>query len=252
MLFQLKVDSHVHTINSVHAYSTLRECSREAKNKKLECIVVTDHFGPFFLNGSLFQSFAGIANITRASKLDEGVRILSGVEIDIVNKKGDLAFFDKNFFFDKSKSVGEKLCDSVNIVIASYHDIYGDLTFSENTTMLSKVLRHPAVNILGHCDRIKGGFDLDKILSIAKAEGKIIELNCSSLSSGLKAEQKIKKLASACMQKKVLVSIGSDAHIDYEIGNFDQMRRILTSINFPKELIVTENILTFSKYLRIK
>lgn len=61
-MYQIKVDSHVHTISSVHVYSTLRECFTEAQNKGLEAIVITDHFGPFFLNGSLFQTFASITN----------------------------------------------------------------------------------------------------------------------------------------------------------------------------------------------
>lgn len=54
------------------------------------------------------------------------------------------------------------------------------------------------------------------------------------------------------MQKKVPIAIGSDAHIDYEIGDFDEMEKILDSINFPEDLIVTKNIQTLFRYLKIK
>ncbi len=43
--YRIKVDLHVHTVSSGHAYSTVEECARWAAEKGLEAIAVTDH-GP--------------------------------------------------------------------------------------------------------------------------------------------------------------------------------------------------------------
>ena len=40
---KLAVDSHTHTLSSAHAYSTVMELAKEAKEAGLEMLAITDH-----------------------------------------------------------------------------------------------------------------------------------------------------------------------------------------------------------------
>ena len=46
----LIADMHCHTVASGHAYSTVQEIAREASNKGLEMVAITDH-GPSMPGG---------------------------------------------------------------------------------------------------------------------------------------------------------------------------------------------------------
>lgn len=235
----MKVDFHVHSLASLHAYNTIWECAHEAERKGLKAIAITDHFGPNFLNGSLFQHYASITQLHKIKRKVNNIVIFPGVEIDIVDRDGNLAFGDRYFDFDKEKSVLQKLLEKTALVIVSYHDWKN--SGEDMTQMLKKVLNYPEIDILGHCDRIKAPYNMRDVIKVASENKKIIELNCKSLSLGEVSKKGILELVSLCDEYKVTVSIGSDAHFLYEIGEFDNMLKVLESIDFPKSLILNSN-----------
>lgn len=239
--YEIMMDTHVHTITSVHAYNTIFECVQNAKLNGIESFVVTDHFGPYFLNGSLFQHYAAICNMRHINEKINDIRIITGVEIDIIDKEGNLAFYDSYFSFDKKKCVCEKLLEKVEVVIASCHEFEHQYNYFENTEMFINAMKNPKVNILGHCDRITQTFDINEVLSMAKKKNKIIELNCSSLEGSDLMAQRLKELAIKCAENSVMVSVGTDAHFAYKIGDFTKIKQLLNNINFPVELIVNTN-----------
>ncbi|MDR0949178.1 MAG: PHP domain-containing protein [Lachnospiraceae bacterium] len=243
--FNLKVDAHVHSINSIHAYSTIAESAAQAAAQGLECIAITDHFGPMFLGVSLWQAYVGIRNINNLPPTIYGVRVLSGVEIDIVSTTGELAYADTYFPFAPNETVAAQLLPACDVVIASYHGFVAPYSSQVNTQMLVGALRHPYVTILGHCDRVHGGFDVEQVVATAKEEHKIIELNCHSLDFGESAVQFIKQLANLCKQYGVWISVDSDAHNAFEVGQFQKMETLLESIDFPEELIATRTLESF-------
>lgn len=208
--------------------------------------ILSDHFGPFFLNGSIFQSFAGITNIARLSSEINGIAIIGGVEIDIVNPQGDLAFFDSYFSFDQETSIGEKLCKKSQVVIASYHDFYQKLSVEENTKVLLNVIGNPYVHILGHIDRIEGDIDFELLLPKVKEKNKIVEINCSTFYQNGDIDS-LKILVEACLKHEVSISIGSDAHVAYEIGQFNELVSFLKEIDFPEDKIISTNLKKFRK-----
>lgn len=237
---RIEVDTHVHTITSVHAYNTVSECICGAEKNGMKAIAVTDHFGPFFLNGSLFQHYASICNLRHMDENIYDIKMITGVEIDIIDKKGNLAFYDQYFPFDREKSVCDKLLDKVKVVIASYHEFERKYSFEENTEMLFNVLNNQRINIIGHCDRMTNSFDMDFIIPLAVKKNKIIELNCSSLEGNEEMAAKLKRLAVKCAENGVMVSVGSDAHFAYKIGDFGRMLQMLDSIRFPQNLVVNK------------
>ncbi|MFD2386571.1 PHP domain-containing protein [Enterococcus rivorum] len=215
----------------------------EAQKKNLEGIVISDHFGPYFVGGNLFQSFAGIANIRNIPDEINDIKIINGVEIDIIDKMGNLAFFDHYFPFDSSESVLERLVKKCSMIIASYHQ-FGNLTLTslENTNMLISVLSNPDVHVLGHCDRIPGKFEELAVIQTAKKLNKVIELNTHSFNKDKMAQERIKRIAILCAENDTKVTIGSDAHFATDIGNFSAIKNMLTSISFPEELLINTSV----------
>jgi putative hydrolase len=246
----LTVDAHVHSINSIHAYSTIAESAAQAAAAGIECIAITDHFGPMFLGTSLFQAFVGIRNIKSLPEHILGVRILTGVEIDILAPDGALAFSDTYLSYNPVEPVTAQLLPACDVVIASYHSFLPPMTKEENTKMIQQALRHPQVNILGHCDRISGGIDVEAVVKTAKEHHKIIELNCQSLKGGEEACAALTELALSCKRNSVWIAVNSDAHNAYVVGQFAPMKELLHRIDFPQELIVTRSEEEFLRTLQ--
>lgn len=252
-IYNIEVDTHIHTINSVHAYSTVLECISAAKKRGLRGIAVTDHFGPNYLSGSLFQHYAGISNINNYKHIDDKIQIISGVEIDILDDKGTLAFDHTYFPFDEQNSVAAKLMEKCSVKIASYHELGKTYNFEENTEMLYHVVHDPRVTILGHCDRLKNFFDVDYILDEVNTMNKAVELNCYTLERGnAKETEQLKEMIRKVIKKNVPVTIGSDAHIALEIGRFEKMKNLLCAMKFPPELVVNSNIDKFLEFIKHK
>ena len=89
-MYQIEVDPHTHSVVSLHAYSTVEECARHAAERGLRGIAVTDH-----CSHTLSQRANSIEAISNQKVLPDemyGVRVWKGVEIDIVDFDGTLAF----------------------------------------------------------------------------------------------------------------------------------------------------------------
>ena len=92
-MYQIKTDCHVHTILSGHAYSTIEECAVYAAGQQLECIAVTDHFCP--IRAEEFGDKAvPFINLKVLPSHIRGVRILRGMEADILDLQGHLANYN--------------------------------------------------------------------------------------------------------------------------------------------------------------
>lgn len=251
-MVDIKIDTHVHTVHSTHAFSTLKEDIYMAEMSNLDGIVITDHFGPYFSEGNLFQSYAGITNIRNVSKDISNMKVFSGVEIDIVDKYGHLAYFDTYFNFNKNRTVLDLLTSKCEVVIASYH-FFDDWNLSSDqcTNMLVNVLENSRVHILGHCDRIPYKFNLDEVIKTAQKSNKAIELNCGSIDKNLNTKDFIKVLLKKCKKENVYISIGSDAHYCSQVGNFGKIKKILLDEDFPEELIINKSLESFNQFIEL-
>ena len=83
---KIVADLHIHTVSSGHAYSTVMENVRAAADKGLEMIAITDH-GPAMPGGPHEYHFGNMQVLP-----DElfGVRILKGVEANVIDRAGNL------------------------------------------------------------------------------------------------------------------------------------------------------------------
>lgn len=236
-MYQIKTDTHVHSIFTNHAYSTIEENARYAFDTGIECIAITDHFGPMFIQdvqGAIFQM---VNRVVLPSEI-HGVRVLKGMEIDIVDHKGNLAFHDYELPAFLGNDLHERLLGNCELVIASVHSNPGFLpsTVAEHTQMYINALRNPYVDILGHSGRSGMPYEIDEVLKVAKEEGKIIEINNHSFDLG--PCDICKKIAERCAELGVWITVSSDAHFSHAIGHYNNVKAMLSEIHFPEELIV--------------
>lgn len=245
----IKVDTHIHTIHSKHAYSTLNEIVSEGIKRGLEGIIITEHFGPMYSGQNTFDYYAGITNIRNISNYIKDLKIINGVEIDIVSKYGDLAFENEYFDFDKKDTIANKLFSKVNFVIASYHNFdmenNNDIDITET---LLRVIENKNVHVLGHIDRIQKKYNIEEIVKYAKKYNKAIEVNELSLKKD-SSINKIVEILKLCKKYNVNISIGSDAHISSQVGDFSKSVELLKKINFPENLIINKNLDSLTRFL---
>lgn len=233
---QYVVDTHTHTLASGHAYSTMREMAYSAAKKGLEALAVTEHAPA--MPGSCHEFY--FSNMKVIPRKMCGIELLLGTEANIINLEGKL---------DLPKGILEKL----DIVIASLHlPCYRIGTKEENTKAYLKVMENPMVDIIGHPDDPRIPIELEEIVLAAKEKHKLLEINNSSLrpdGARVGAYENQLKILELCKKYQVMVALGSDAHIEHDVGNHALSDKALAETGFPEELIVNRSMELLKSYL---
>lgn len=222
------IDLHCHTTASGHAYSTMQELAREASDKKLKAIGISDH-GPAMPGGAhLFHFF----NLRVVPKEVYGVRVLKGVEANILDVKGSL-------------DVPNECLEQLDYAIASLHPPcikFG--TIEENTNAVINAMKNPFVKIIGHPDDSRFPLDYEKVVKAAKENQVLLEVNNSSLNvNGYRAGawENTRTMLTLCKEQNVKVILGSDAHISFHVGEFTNCLKVIEEVGFPEDLIENVN-----------
>ena len=222
------LDVHVHTTASGHAYSTLGEVITAAKKKNLELVGIADHtpLMPGATNNFYFINFKVIRR-----ELD-GIKIAMGAELNIIDYSG-------------STDLPAQILKRIDYAIASLHNpCIEPGTLAENTAAIIGAMRNPYVVIIGHPDNPNYPIDFDAVARAAKDNGVLLEINNSSYNSGgyrAGSEAYAKLMLAACKKYGTAVIMGSDAHIDIDVGNHVRSQKILADNNFPEELIINSS-----------
>ena len=212
-------DLHCHTVSSGHSYSSLAELAKEAAKKKLQIIAITDH-GPSMPGGPhVFQ----IMNQKVVPNYIDGVRILKGVEANIIDLNGKL-------------DIPNNLLDKLDLVIASFHDVcLAPGSVLQNTNSIIQAMNNPYVDIIGHIGNPYFPVDAEKVVDSALRTGKLIEINNSSfLSSRIGSEKNCKNIAQLAKLNGAKLVVTSDAHAAYGIGTFEEAEKLLTGLSIPE------------------
>ena len=227
------IDTHTHTYLSGHAYSTIFENVTVAAEKGLVGIVNTDH-SPALSDCRWPAAVRFLKNVPREYR---GVRIYRGVEADVIDFSGRL-------------SVEEPYLSMVDFLIASMHDVVIKTgTVEENTAALCGALQNPHVDILGHPGNPAFPVDIDTVVQEAARQNKLIEINSHSFEARRGCESNCEVFARACMKYGVRISLASDAHACFHVGEFTNAEALLRKVDFPQELVVTRSMESFEAYL---
>ncbi len=231
---QYCMDLHTHTIASGHAYSTLQENIAQAKAIGLRVLGLSDH-GPATPGGTHIMYFWNLKIIPR--QYGE-LKLLCGVEANIMDKNGTL-------------DVDDFTLKRLDYCIASMHtNSIEPSTIEENTEAAVNAMKNPYVNILGHPDDSRYPLDYDRLVRAAVEYHVILEVNNSSLhplSVRKGAEENIRTLLRTCKKYNCPIILGTDSHISFDIGIFEQAEKLLIEENFPQELVMNSDINNLSK-----
>jgi putative hydrolase len=226
LLMKIEADLHIHTVASGHAYSTVAENIQGALEKGLKLIAITDH-GPGLPGGAHAFHFWNLRILPREA---EGVKILRGIEANIIDAEGHI-------------DLADELLETLDIVHLALHTHcgYEDRGAQKNTDTVIKAMQNPHVDVLVHPGNRKFPIDAARIVQAAKDNDVLLEVNNSSfLTSTSRAgsyELDLAIIKEAKVQD-VNVVVGSDAHYKDAVGNFGAALELLDSTDFPLDHVL--------------
>lgn len=233
------LDVHTHTIFSGHAYSTVKENIDAAKAKGLEVVGISDHAPK--MPGSC-QDFYFV-NFKVIPRDGYGIKLVMGVELNILDYSG-------------STDLPAQFLKNTDYAIASLHSPCIDAgSLEENTAAIIGAMRNPHVVIIGHPDNPKYPVDFDKIARAAKENKVLLEINNSSYLPNAPrkgSRETVKLLLKACQKYNTEIIMGSDAHIDFDVGNHNFSQEVIAENNFPEELVINSSAEKFFEYVRYR
>ena len=229
-------DLHTHTIVSGHAYSTLLENINFCAENNIKILGTSEHAPS--MPGAPHKWY--FANMRVLPRVINGVTILKGCEANIIDSEGNI-------------DIDEHDTSNLDYLIASFHKpTFNPKSKEENTlAFLNAIDKNPKIYILGHLGNPLYDLDYEAIVKKCKEKDILIEINSSSLSGKSRkgSDVNCKEVAELCKKYSNKIILSSDAHICFDIGNFDIGIKLLQEINFPEELIMNdpERVISYLK-----
>ncbi|MCX7843691.1 MAG: phosphatase [Clostridia bacterium] len=231
---KIVVDTHTHTISSGHAYSTIQEMAKEAPLNGIEMMALTDH-GPALKGAPFLYHFVNQRVIP--SEL-YGVRIIKGAEANIID-------------YDGNVDLPEEYLSRLEFVLASFHDICLEPASSEEHTRAAiEVLKNPYIDAIAHPGNPQYQLDIEEVVKTAREYNKLIEINNHSFKIRTGSEANCRRFAELCKVYGVRIICGSDAHISFDVGKFDNVIKLLEEVQVPEELVLNTSSQKFEAYLK--
>ena len=233
---KLLIDTHIHAVASGHAYSTIDEIAKVAQIKGLEIIAITDH-APAMPGGAHEYYFN---NMIVLPEYLHGVRILKGVEANIIDYNGNI-------------DLEPATLKHLDLVIASLHPPcipYNDKETITNTVI--KAMENPYVHIIGHPGDSRYPLDMEQIALHAKKNNVLLEVNNSSLkptSFRVGGRENIIDMLWYCKKHEVPIVAATDAHFSYDVGEFKEAIELFKEVDFPESLVINANQQEFIKFI---
>lgn len=219
------LDIHTHTIASGHAYNTMTEMIRTARDKGLEVYGITEHAPN--MPGSCHDFY--FHNLKVVDRQYEGMEVLLGVELNILDEKGTV-------------DMEEPHLGVMDVAIASLHTPCIQSGSREwNTECILQTMKNPHINVIGHPDDGRYPLDYEAIVQAAKDTHTLLEINNNSLnpkSFRQNTRENDLEILRLCKKYQVSVILGSDAHYDKDICNHQLIVPLLEEAEFPEDLVV--------------
>ena len=198
-LKDIRGDCHIHT-NWSDGYKSILKMAQASKERGYEYIAITDHGTPIKVaHGlSLKRMSWYIKAIKAADKKIKGIKILTGIEVDI-KKDGTLFLPDE-------------ILKKLDVVVAANHSAL-HMPKKEMTQRIIKAMENPYVHIIAHPTnrlinkREPSQINFNQILKKAKETKTILEINSFYRRLDINSAQ-----ARLAKQNKVKMIISTDAH----------------------------------------
>lgn len=224
---EIEVDLHTHTVASGHAYSTLSENALAASRRGIKLLGMTDH-APSMPGAPHLYHFGNLAIIPEELY---GVRILPGVEANIISHDGELDM--PTLYLSRMK-----------LVLVGLHVIcYPGGTSEQNTQAYIKAMENPFTDMMVHPGRPDFELDLERVAHMSAKLNIPVEINNSTLAKDKSgAWGNCRHFARYMAQYKGPVILGSDAHFWDRVGDFSQALELVNEVGiFEHQVLNTSS-----------
>lgn len=212
----LQGDLHLHT-NASDGNASIEDMAVAAKQYGLSYIAITDHSRRLTIAHGLNENRLQqqIEHIDRLNEKLDGIRILKGIEVDILE--------------DGSLDLPDSILSQLDLVVGAVHSKF-HLSRSKQTGRILRaidskyftLLAHPSGRLLEKREAYQ--LDMPRIIEAARERGCYLELNSQPRRLDL-----IDTYCQLAKEHGVLISINSDAHsvsqFGYLQGGINQARR---------------------------
>ncbi|MBO6258434.1 MAG: PHP domain-containing protein [Succinivibrio sp.] len=226
------IDLHTHTIASDHAYSTIADYVHQAKECGIRMFATTDH-GPSLSDAPHLWHFNNLKVVPR---IIDTVAVLRGIEANITAEGGI--------------DIPKRTRDGLDIVLAGFHPNLPPADVRTHTELLLKVIESGEVDIITHPGSVHYPFEYRTVLEAAREYGVAIEINSSSdVNTRFGSFDNCVQIARLAAELGNIISLGTDAHICYYLGNFDHSQKVLNSSGIADENILNTDPLKVLDFL---
>jgi DNA polymerase (family 10) len=168
-LQDLQGDVHMHTVET-DGRCTIQEMAEAARARGYKYMAITDHSKNLAMANGLDDKRAvqHIKKIRDTGKKIDGIRVLAGIEVDILA--------------DGRLDLSDSVLEQMDVVIASVHSHFNQEP-AQMTERLLKAVANKTVSMIGHptgrllLKRDAYQFDMEKVLEAAAKHGVAMELN---------------------------------------------------------------------------
>ena len=233
----MQFDIHTHTIASGHGTNcTIADMAKAGRTAGLSLVGITDH-GPATMGAGTPSYFR---SLTMAPHDRCGIRLLYGVELNILDHKGNV-------------DLDDEILSHLDYAIASMHTKNKKPgTREENTEAYIAAMKHPKVRLIGHCDDSRYPVDYQALVQAAKEHHVLMELNEASLTpGGYRGDTRENNLEMLkwCRTFHHPIVLSSDSHGPEKVGQFPYSLALLDEINFPQQLVLNYRLRELLQFL---
>ncbi len=235
---KILADYHTHTLYS-HGKGTIEDNVKVAISKGIETIGISDHSYGHLTYGVKKQDLYKMREEVDIlnEKYKDKIKILLGVESNILDDKGNI-------------DCNDKIREVLDYVMAGYHfgskptNIKGLINHASNyalnsqkskeynTTAIINAMKNNDIFVITHPGD-KGDVYIEEVAKVAKQTNTRLEINSSHKFLNVEQLRAIKDIGNSFI-------VGSDAHIPNNVGNFDLAINTIKEANIDLSLI--ENI----------
>lgn len=237
----MKTDLHTHTVASGHAFGTVLENAKAAKAKGIELIACTDH-GPSVQGTSQEIYFRCFDRLPREF---EGVKILFGVEANVMDNEGHL-------------DLPDSVLKNLDVVIVGLHMVEGGYVnqgIEKNTEVLIKVMDNPYVKMISHPYWSIFEVDMVRVTEAAIAKNILLEINAAFFFIGHRLDEhtldKMRTMIKILKDHGQKIIINSDAHNPYEVGRFEEVIARFEELGLNNDDILNNDLPAVLKFFGI-
>jgi len=232
-----EADLHTHTVASGHAYGTITENAKAAREQGLLFIATTDH-GP--ANGGPEPYY--FINMRVVPREIHGVRILRSVEGNIMDGSGSL-------------DLEPEILGGLDLVVAGFHltdrlpALSGRDLVDWCTETLCATIANPFVDIIAHPGNPVFPVDAERVVRAAVMHGKALEVNNNSFTARPGSWKACGELARLYAKHGALVSIASDAHFPSLVGDVGEAAGMCRDAGIVASQVVNLSASSLARFL---